>query len=216
MVLAYLQRGIILVVSDILSLITIALCLVVKVPQIKALWLYKSARGISTLSLYLELASYSVMMMYNFCHEYAFLSYLEYPVLLVQEYVLIYLVLKYKRLLSNEVYTITGVYFLLILAFGYRILPKFLLAILVPFCTPIGATSKIIQLLEILRTKDSTTVSLMTWFLSAFTNLTRIYTVYVDSADTMLLANFTISFALSSAVYLAAYYFKKQKRIVIK
>lgn len=69
--------------------------------------------------------------MYNYCHGYAFLSYLEYPVLLIQEYLLIFLVLKYKRLLSNNAYAVSGAYFVLILAFGYRILPKFLLAILV-------------------------------------------------------------------------------------
>lgn len=44
----------------------------------------------------------------------------------------------------------------------------------------------------------------------------RIYTVYVDSADTMLLSNFFISFALSAAVYLAAFYYKKHKKIIIK
>lgn len=108
-----------------------------------------------------------------------------------------------------------------------------------PFCTPIGATSKIIQLIEIVRSKDSTTVSLTTWFLSAFTNLSksaigliispwlklidrlifvfvfiwlaRIYTVSVESGDTMLLTNFSISFGLSAAVLLAAYYYKRNR-----
>lgn len=40
-------------------------------------------------------------------------------------------------------------------------------------CTPIGASSKIVQLLEILRTKDSESVSVLTWFISAFTNLSK-------------------------------------------
>uniref|UniRef100_T1GUU0 Uncharacterized protein n=1 Tax=Megaselia scalaris TaxID=36166 RepID=T1GUU0_MEGSC len=43
-------------------------------------------------------------------------------------------------------------------------------AVLVPFCTPIGATSKVLQLLAILKSKDSSSVSLTTWALSAFTN----------------------------------------------
>lgn len=157
-------------------------------------FLVHSGTGISSLSLYLELGSYTTMMMYNYCHGYAFLSYLEYPVLLIQEYALIYLVLSYRGLLTNNTYAITAAYFATMLAFGYSILPKFLLALIVvcllidkycwssltyefsnpilqPFCTPIGATSKIIQLLEIVRSKDSTTVSLTSWFLSAFTNL---------------------------------------------
>lgn len=101
-----------------------------------------------------------------------------------------------------------------------------------PLCTPISASSKIVQLFEILRSKDSTTISLLTWVISAFTNLSnlfyyflsqydnyfrirlfsaRIYTVSVESGDSMLLANFTISFALSSAVLAAAYYYKHDK-----
>lgn len=71
------------------------------------------------------------MMMYNYCHGYAFLSYLEYPVLLVQEYILIFLVLKYKHLLGNNAYAIAGGYTVGVLAFGYNILPKFLLALMV-------------------------------------------------------------------------------------
>lgn len=43
-----------------------------------------------------------------------------------------------------------------------------------PFCTPIGATSKVLQLLAILRTKDASSVSRTTWALSAFTNSSEI------------------------------------------
>ncbi|GLH14552.1 uncharacterized protein GBIM_18927, partial [Gryllus bimaculatus] len=80
-----------------------------------------------------------------------------------------------------------------------------------PLCTPVSASSKIVQLLEILRSKNSSSVSVLTWFLSAFTNMTRIYTIYMDSADVTLLANFTISTFLSTSIMLAAIYFKKEK-----
>lgn len=129
--------------------------------------------GISTTSLYLELAAYTVMMLYNYAYEYSLLSYLEYPILLVQEYILIGLVLYYKRLLNQKTSYMIGGYCAFTLLFAYQLLPRFLLAMLVPICTPIGATSKIIQLLEILRSKDSTTISLTSWFLSAFTNLSE-------------------------------------------
>lgn len=42
-----------------------------------------------------------------------------------------------------------------------------------PFCTPVGALAKIMVLVEIFRTRDSTTVNLTTWFISAFTNLSK-------------------------------------------
>lgn len=41
----YITKGILYIVSDILSLITVALCMVQKVPQIRELYTYKSAKG---------------------------------------------------------------------------------------------------------------------------------------------------------------------------
>lgn len=204
-------RGILIIISDILSIVTIGFCLIQKIPQIRTLYNGKSARGISATSLYLELFSYSIMMSYNYCNRYSILSYMEYPILLFQEYILIYLVLKYRRQLNANSYKIAGAYFFALSMFLTNIIPTFILAMLVPFCTPIGATSKIIQLYEIIRTKNASSVNLTTWMISAFTNLTRIYTVMVDSGDRMLLANFTISFLLSGSIYLAAFYYKKPK-----
>lgn len=206
-----LTRGLLMVISDFFSIITIALCLVAKVPQIKTLFAIKSAKGISPTALYLELLSYTVMMSYNYCNGYSFLSYMEYPILLIQEYVLILLVLKYKRKLGKDAYIAAAGYFVVTSLCLSKIIPTVFLALLVPLCTPIGATSKVMQLIEIIRSKDSTSVNLTTWFISAFTNLTRIYTIMVDSADTMLLWNFSINFMLSSTVYLTAYLYKKPK-----
>lgn len=179
--------------------------------------------GISATSLYLELFSYSIMMSYNYCNRYSILSYMEYPILLFQEYILIYLVLKYKGQLDSNAYKFAGAYFFALSLFLTNIIPTFILAMLVvsfkikflqfdsfaglvwsntdsksceflrkkkhtqsscfrvikkcfflqPFCTPIGATSKVIQLVEILRTKNASSVNLTTWLISAFTNLSE-------------------------------------------
>lgn len=152
----YIKKGIVLIVADILSLVTIGLCLVAKVPQIKTLYSIRSARGIilyysiiylhpnwhhfltiynnigiSTTSLYLEILSYTVMMSYNYCNGYFFLSYLEYPILLIQDYIILFLVLKYKHLLSQNAYIGSLMYIVVTLSFLSKILPTFILAILV-------------------------------------------------------------------------------------
>ncbi|XP_055843359.1 solute carrier family 66 member 3 [Episyrphus balteatus] len=209
----YLEKGIVLVIADLLSMITVGSCLFIKVPQIKTINQNKSAQGISVFGLCLELYSYSVMMAYNFRSGYDFLSYMEYPVLLIQEYVLVYYVFKYQNLLGRKTLIVTVLYLILAYLVYLRLMPLVVLAFLVPFCTPIGATSKVLQLVAILRTKDSRSVSLTTWALSAFTNLTRVYTVLVQSADPMLLANFMISVFLSSSVFVAAYIYKKPKTV---
>uniref|UniRef100_A0A1B0FDQ5 Solute carrier family 66 member 3 n=1 Tax=Glossina morsitans morsitans TaxID=37546 RepID=A0A1B0FDQ5_GLOMM len=208
----YLDKGLVLIVADLLSLITVSSCLIIKVPQINTICTNKSSKGISVPGLCLELFSYTVMMSYNYSNDYTFLSYMEYPILLLQEYVLIYFVFKYQDILGRKTQIIAGLYVIICTLIYLKIFPIMILTFLVPFCTPIGATSKILQLITILRTKDARSVSRMTWALSAFTNMTRIYTVYVQSHDWMLLSNFIISTFLSSSVFTAAWVFKKKPK----
>ncbi|XP_075161597.1 solute carrier family 66 member 3 [Haematobia irritans] len=211
-VLGYLDKGIVLIVADLLSLITVSSCLVIKVPQINTIRENKSSKGISILGLCLELFSYTVMMSYNYTNGYDFLSYMEYPILLLQEYALIYFAFKYQNLLGLKTKVIAVLYVIIATLIYLKLFPLVILQFLVPFCTPIGATSKVLQLIAILRTKDASSVSRMTWALSAFTNMTRIYTVYVQSHDWMLLSNFLISTFLSSSVLLAACIYKKKTK----
>ncbi|XP_073837264.1 solute carrier family 66 member 3-like [Musca autumnalis] len=211
-VVKYLDRGIVLVIADLLSLITVSSCLFIKVPQINTIRENKSSKGISILGLCLELFSYTVMMSYNYTNRYEFLSYMEYPILLLQEYVLIYFAFKYQNLLGLRTKIVAVLYVIIALLIYLRLFPLVILQFLVPFCTPIGATSKVLQLIAILRTKDASSVSRTTWALSAFTNMTRIYTVYVQSHDWMLLSNFLISTFLSSSVFLAACVYKKKTK----
>lgn len=122
----------------------------------------------------METCAYTVSMLYNYVNGYAILNYLEYPILLLQEYALVYYVLLYKGLLdgrNSKIYI--GVYWLIFFLFVVNFLPGWILVILLPFTTPVSATSKVLQLVEIIRTQESETVSLMTWFISAFTNASK-------------------------------------------
>lgn len=56
---------------------------------------------------------------------------MEYPILLFQEYILIYLVLKYRRQLNSNAYKFAGAYFLALSLFLTNIIPTFILALLV-------------------------------------------------------------------------------------
>ncbi|XP_065360384.1 solute carrier family 66 member 3 [Calliphora vicina] len=210
-VVEYMDRGIVLIIADILSLITVSSCLFIKIPQINTIRQNKSSQGISVFGLCLELFSYTVMMSYNYTNGYDFLSYMEYPILLMQEYVLIYFVFKYQNLLGVKTQIVSVFYVIIATLIYMKLFPVIILQFLVPFCTPIGATSKVLQLVAILRSKDASSVSRTTWALSAFTNFTRIYTVYVQSHDLMLLSNFMISTFLSSSVFVAACVYKTKK-----
>ncbi|KAG5677825.1 hypothetical protein PVAND_007549 [Polypedilum vanderplanki] len=203
--------GILYIISDILSFITIASCLIAKVPQIITIFKAKSAAGLSMKSLGIETASYTVSTLYNFTNGYKILNYFEYIILLVQNYMLIGIVLFYRKQLNQKFIGFATLYWIIAALFTFSILPKSILTLMIPGTLPASVISKTLQLLEIIRTKDSSSISAITWFISAFTNATRIYTILLDSADIMLLANFIISTALSSAVLTAVIYYKKPK-----
>ena len=151
------------------------------------------------------------MASYNYTNGYSVLSYLEYPVILLQEYILIFLVLKYLNKINKFSILVTILYFSISISFALQLIPKVVLTFLAPMCTPISVSSKVVQLLAIYRAKNADTVSPFTWFISAFTNLTRVFTIWVDSADTLLLANFIISVILSSSIMFSAIYYRWNK-----
>ncbi|XP_033223892.1 solute carrier family 66 member 3 isoform X3 [Belonocnema kinseyi] len=211
--------------ADFLSLLTIGMCFILKVPQILNLFALKSAKGMSLLGLCLELISfikaflkkyvikvwiisYTLMTSYNFTNGYSLLSYLEYPIILVQEYILILLVLKYLNRVNSQTILISALYFITFSSFLLQIVPKPVLTILAPICTPISASSKIVQLVAILRAKNSESISTLTWLISTLTNLTRVFTIWMDSADILLLGNFIISTSLSASIMFFGIYYK--------
>lgn len=194
--------------SDFISLFTIGICFILKVPQILNIMNLKSAKGMSILGLSLELTSYTVMTSYNITNGYALLSYLEYPIILVQQYILIFLVLKYLDKINSMTILIAALYFITFSSLALQLLPKTFLTFFVPICTPISASSKVVQLLAILRAKNAESISVLTWFISALTNFTRIFTTWMDSADILLLGNLTISTFLSSCVMFTTIYYK--------
>ncbi|XP_076169988.1 solute carrier family 66 member 3 [Ptiloglossa arizonensis] len=197
--------------ADVLSLITIGMCFILKIPQILYLFSAKSANQISIVSLLLELTSYTVVTTYNYTNGYSLISYLEYPIILLQEYILIFLVLKYLKKINTFSILMAIFYFATSTCFALQIIPKSVLALLMPTCTPITVSSKVIQLLAILGAKNADTVSPITWFISTFTNLTRIFTIWMDSADILLLGNFTISVILSSSIMFSAIYYRRHR-----
>ncbi|KAI4491733.1 hypothetical protein M0804_003125 [Polistes exclamans] len=194
--------------ADILSIFIIAMCFILKVPQIFKLISVKSAKQISILGLSLELTSYTIVASYNYVNRYSLLSYFEYPVILIQDYILMYLILIYSRKMNIWSLLFTIVYITMSICFLSEIIPKIVLTFLTPMCTPISASSKLMQLVAIIRAKNADSISPLTWFISALSNLIRVFTIWVDSVDILLLGNFIISVLLSSSIMFSSLYYR--------
>lgn len=87
--------------------------------------------GISILGLCLELFSYTVMMSYNYTNSYDFLSYMEYPILLLQEYALIYFAFKYQNLLGLRTQVVAVLYVIIATLIYLKLFPLVILQFLV-------------------------------------------------------------------------------------
>lgn len=74
--------------------------------------------------------SYTVMTSYNFTNGYSVLSYLEYPIILFQEYILIFLVLKYLNKINIFSILVSILYIVTSISLAMQLIPKFVLTIL--------------------------------------------------------------------------------------
>ncbi|KPJ09106.1 PQ-loop repeat-containing protein 3 [Papilio machaon] len=164
----------------------------------------------------LEIAGFTVVTLYNFTNKYSLMTYMEYPIILMQMYILLYYVLKYKYLLGSCAVPISAlVYFLTVLGFAVDFLPKDILYYLVPLCTPLSGFAKISYIYGMIKTGNADDISLITWIISLSTNLSRLFTVYIDSGDMKLMCNFLISACLSGGVLATAVFYQKRCSIKI-
>ncbi|XP_050171252.1 solute carrier family 66 member 3 isoform X2 [Myiozetetes cayanensis] len=168
-----------LTLLDVAHWSTWAVCTVMKLPQLVAVLQAGSARGLSVGSLLLELAGFIVFLRYQIYYGYPMQTYLEYPIIIAQDVILLLCILhfygKTKRALFFAVVFWGGWYMLT--------LRKWIIDLAMNLCTFISAASKLVQLWCLWQTRDSGEVSALTWSLSAYTCATRIFTTVVTTND---------------------------------
>lgn len=111
--------------------INLDLCCRSKFPQILTIYQQKSAQGLSLKSLTIEVISYSVSALYNFTNQYRLMNYFEYIILIVQNYVLVAIVLFFRKQINTKTAIIVVAYFSFVFLFGMSILPKSILTLLI-------------------------------------------------------------------------------------
>ncbi|XP_059055309.1 solute carrier family 66 member 3-like [Achroia grisella] len=199
------------IIANLCSTLIILLCTFIKVPQILYIKEKRSADGIYIQAMMMEMTGFTIVSLYNYTNEYGVITYLEYPIILMQVYIMFYYVLKYKRMLHLSIVPVVAmIYFSLVAAFMIGLIPKEILNYLLPFCTPLSGFAKVTYIYGIVKAGNADAVSLTTWMISISSNFARIFTVYLDSADFKLMANFTISTLLSTGVLITALYYQNQ------
>ncbi|XP_037384422.1 solute carrier family 66 member 3 [Talpa occidentalis] len=172
---------------------TLGACAALKLPQISAVLGARGARGVSLPSLLLELAGFLVFLRYQCYYEYPLLTYLEYPILIAQDIVLLLCIFHFNGNAKGA-----APYIVLFAASWFLLaLQKWILDLAMNFCTVISAASKLAQLQCLWRTRDSGAVSALTWILASYTCAARIITTLMTSNDLTILIRFVIMLALN-------------------
>ncbi|KAJ7991192.1 hypothetical protein DPEC_G00294700 [Dallia pectoralis] len=184
---------------------TLFVCMVLKFPQIFVLIRAKSTTGISINSLLLELTGFIVFVTYQMYYDYPIPTYLEYPILIAQDAILLLLILHYNG--SRKQSLIYAIVFL----GGWQLLTveKWIIDFAMSLCTFISAGSKFAQLQCLWQSKDSGQVSALTWAMATYTCFARIYTTTVTTGDMQILVRFIIMTVLNSWVLATVLYYKK-------
>ncbi|XP_023055032.1 solute carrier family 66 member 3 isoform X2 [Piliocolobus tephrosceles] len=144
---------------------TLGVCAALKLPQISAVLAARSARGLSLPSLLLELAGFLVFLRYQCYYGYPPLTYLEYPILIAQDVILLLCIFHF----NGNVKQATPYIAVLVSSWFVLALQKWIIDLAMNLCTFISAASKFAQLQCLWKTRDSGTVSALTWSLSSYT-----------------------------------------------
>jgi len=190
---------------------TISLCMVCKLPQIRAVVSSGSAKGLSLQSVMVELLGYTIVLGYNVVQGYPLASFMEYVFLVVQDIFLLIVILHFVGVLDTMKLGLVGLYIAMFYGFTQGIPHANVLPILMKFATPCSASSKILQLRAIWETKNSETVSVTTWLIAAYTCVSRITTNLLLTGDVPLLINYGIGLILNIMVISSALYFRAPK-----
>uniref|UniRef100_A0A8C3WPU1 Solute carrier family 66 member 3 n=1 Tax=Catagonus wagneri TaxID=51154 RepID=A0A8C3WPU1_9CETA len=136
---------------------------VLKLPQISSVLRASSARGISLPSLLLELAGFLVFLRYQSYYEYPLLTYLEYPILIAQDLVLLLCFFHFSGDVKRA-----ALYIALFASSWFVLsLQKWIIDLAMNLSTVIGVASKFAQLQYLWETGDSGAVSALTWSLAS-------------------------------------------------
>lgn len=185
---------------------TLVVCMVLKFPQILSVMAARSAEGLSLGSVLLEVTGFLVFLRYHMYYEYPMETYLEYPILIAQDAVLLLFILYYSGSMRNAL-SYAGMFFGL---WNVLVLKKWLIDIALNLCTLISASSKFLQLQHLWRAQDSGQASALTWGMATYTCATRIFTTLVTTGDIAVLVRFIVMLILNCWVVFTILKYRKK------
>jgi len=185
-------------------------CGVCKLPQIKTLYQSQLVGGLSFTSILLELYCHGCQAGFYVSESYPPLEYLEYPLLVIQNFTLLFLVGVVSDSLLSSFKYITG-FSTLITVIGSGYFSKSTILMAMSLNIPLGVSAKLAQINAIRSAGSSDNVSYIAYLINILTSFARLYTHFMSRGETMVLANFAIMICANIGVMTTISSFRGQK-----
>lgn len=191
-----------LMVSKLLGYTIIAGSFVLKVPQIKSLYKIKSDEGLSYLSMYVEIYLLLISSLYPYHKKAPFSTYGETVIILVQSMIILLLAWKYAK---NKISFVEKFMFLLSinLIIYFCINEKLndtMWNLVASSNFPLLSVSRISQIYKSYVDKSTGSLSMFTFLLALGGNLARIFTIFTESYDFMIVALYSYASLLNLVI----------------
>ncbi|KAL3425909.1 monosaccharide-p-dolichol utilization [Phlyctema vagabunda] len=180
---------------------------IVKVPQILKLVSSKSADGISFLSYLLETSAYLISLAYNVRKGFAFSTYGETALIMVQNIVIAVLVLNYSGKKTAAAVFVAGIAAAATALFGDGILGMDTLSYLQAGAGVLGVASKVPQIAAVWSEGGTGQLSAFAVFNYLAGSLSRIFTTLQEVDDKLILYGFIAGFALNAILAVQMVYY---------
>lgn len=198
-------------ISKMLSIIIVVFSFTNKLPQILYMYKSKQVKGLSSISIYLDIFSVLCAALYPFHKGYPFLAYGELLIVLIENIIIFFLAWKYDLNQSSDrnnlSFTIIVCSFLF--ACYKEVLDENAWKIVGLAKTFFSMTSKISQILKSCRENTTGPLSTITYGLNMISSLARIYTSFKETKDSILISGYVVSFILNFAVFLQIIYYNR-------
>ena len=201
-------------ISKLFSIGLIILSFLNKLPQIFNMYKSKQIKGLSYMSIYLDVICTLCASLYPFHMGYPFLTYGEIVFILIENFIIFILTWKYETNASNKRNNLSFIF----LIFGFIFictkgnLNEKTWKIIGSTSTSFGILSKLIQIIKSYKEKSTGPLSTFTFSTLLFGNVLRFYTSFVETKDYFLAVGCFIAFILNSTIFLQIIYYNRNKK----
>ena len=208
------QECISYLISKGLSIGIVLLSFTSKLPQILFMLKSKEMKGLSYLSIYLDILSTLFYTMYPFHMGYPFLTYGEGLILLFQNFLIFFICWKYDTDQSSDKNNMS--FSLLLVSFLFLcykgLFDDRIWKIIGSASTVLSMGSRITQIITSYKTKSTGPLSTITYGLNMLGNSARIFTTLKETKDLIMAGGFVVSFILNLIIFLQIIYYNRKPK----